>query len=965
MPTYHVGMPDGRTFEVESDQPLSDEDVYLHAVKSFTPDRNDSLLGTAKDLVVNGFKQGAVPLFEAIGRPAEAVQGMVAGTMKGGLGEGARRAGAAFFEPNFVDSKIQENTANTLAENNILDHHPYVRAGIGFTGDVLTDPLSLLGGAGVVRKGLLKGASKLGVADNVAHQALGLGVADVMKKTVIPAGREAFLTGASKIPGVESVLPNIKLKLIKDATGRTAEDVQYLNHAKKGAEQQNYRNIVGEIAHSHKLTGTDASDIWMAISDPNSVEAARVLASPALRAAKAESEQLLEHLHQRALGVGLINKTKPVFNPHQVSSGAFQITPELSAKLNALSAPEKRAMQRAFASTTDAKGFTDHAALNSTLAGNPNLQALANTLKTQALHDGLPSIDLRTLHWRKDTNTPGALLDAMVDTRRPNYAPHVYELEQTATKRIPISETFNPWMGAAKLRDRSLREALDSGVVTNIGEAMERRAMDGLNAEYNQKLVQDWTKGFAKNTPEDGYRVLDPTHVERLPTSLKNGVLGKYFPEDLAAHIEGASARLSDVKGLETVWDRGIKLFRTMATSLNIPGHQTTNFLGNVTNMYASGMPVDDIVKGVAQSTRALKGKGALPPVMRNGQIWMTSDDVLRAARDHSTIGEFSGFAGEFSKEAEHLTPTARNLFGQEGNPLAVFNPDNALYKKARNINQEWIEDPAKLALFDWHLRQGRSVEEAVLATKSVLFDYADLSDFEKKYMRAIVPFYTWTRKNIPLQVANMLQRPAKLSNQKRLMDLAWELAKHDDVQDVPKDALPDYYKTGEALPIPGQQGKEGLPVFTRPRLPMLDLNMLTTDTTDLAKKGGFMLSPPLRMAIEALQNHKMGDPDYLTLNGRPVPAGLIGRLLGGAAGAWQDPNGQWTQTAKAKWVQGAVPVPLGSSVRTVDSMQSDQTNMNPLLEYLMRSFGMTPQNLTEGALRHAKAVKTMEGSDE
>jgi hypothetical protein len=41
-------------------------------------------------------------------------------------------------------------------------------------------------------------------------------------------------------------------------------------------------------------------------------------------------------------------------------------------------------------------------------------------------------------------------------------------------------------------------------------------------------------------------------------------------------------------------------------------------------------------------------------------------------------------------------------------------------------------------------------------------FDYADLTDFEQ-WVRRIVPFYTWTRRNVPAQLRALVMQPGKI----------------------------------------------------------------------------------------------------------------------------------------------------------------------------------------------------------
>jgi len=45
---------------------------------------------------------------------------------------------------------------------------------------------------------------------------------------------------------------------------------------------------------------------------------------------------------------------------------------------------------------------------------------------------------------------------------------------------------------------------------------------------------------------------------------------------------------------------------------------------------------------------------------------------------------------------------------------------------------------------------------------KAALFDYQDLSRFERNVMKRVFPFYTWTRKNIPAQLKSLVKNPQR-----------------------------------------------------------------------------------------------------------------------------------------------------------------------------------------------------------
>jgi hypothetical protein len=45
---------------------------------------------------------------------------------------------------------------------------------------------------------------------------------------------------------------------------------------------------------------------------------------------------------------------------------------------------------------------------------------------------------------------------------------------------------------------------------------------------------------------------------------------------------------------------------------------------------------------------------------------------------------------------------------------------------------------------------------------KEALFDYADLSMFERSFMKRLMPFYTWSRKNFPVQIKHLVLNPQR-----------------------------------------------------------------------------------------------------------------------------------------------------------------------------------------------------------
>ena len=88
-----------------------------------------------------------------------------------------------------------------------------------------------------------------------------------------------------------------------------------------------------------------------------------------------------------------------------------------------------------------------------------------------------------------------------------------------------------------------------------------------------------------------------------------------------------------------------------------------------------------------------------------------------------------------------------------------------------RALSKAAFATRAEENIFRWqqflnHLRRGMSPEQAAAAMKKALFDYKALTPFEQSVMRRVIPFYTWTRKNIGFQLDTLKTHPGRLGAQ-------------------------------------------------------------------------------------------------------------------------------------------------------------------------------------------------------
>ncbi len=78
------------------------------------------------------------------------------------------------------------------------------------------------------------------------------------------------------------------------------------------------------------------------------------------------------------------------------------------------------------------------------------------------------------------------------------------------------------------------------------------------------------------------------------------------------------------------------------------------------------------------------------------------------------------------------------------------------------------VENSARVSLYMKLRNRGVSKNEAAQKVRDTLFQYDQLTRTEKAFFRRVFPFYTWTRKNIELQVRTLATNPGRVLNQVR-----------------------------------------------------------------------------------------------------------------------------------------------------------------------------------------------------
>lgn len=332
----------------------------------------------------------------------------------------------------------------------------------------------------------------------------------------------------------------------------------------------------------------------------------------------------------------------------------------------------------------------------------------------------------------------------------------------------------------------------DDELIKNPAEAFAKRefdiAKDNIVKNELRQAIKNYGQplGAFKNADEAlqaGYKEVKEKGLFGRPVGYLKEVDKKFLDDLISPEFTSI-----DILAKATGFDAITSLFKRSVTGL-FPAFHVRNFVsGHIQNFEVLGKDAlnpkmiangQKVAYKLATNDKSLF-KGALGKEMRAfADRFGTSSSYIADIAD-ATKGAGNLPGKILSKES--LKETAKTVgMGQQAIPFRI----------ARGIGN-YIETQQKATAYLTALTQGKTIQEALnLATRSG-FDYRALTGFESKIMRRIIPFYSFTRKNIELQLRTLGENPQRINQVMALMDtIAGEIS------DEEKQKLPDYMKEG------------------------------------------------------------------------------------------------------------------------------------------------------------------------
>jgi transcriptional regulator with XRE-family HTH domain len=393
---------------------------------------------------------------------------------------------------------------------------------------------------------------------------------------------------------------------------------------------------------------------------------------------------------------------------------------------------------------------------------------------------------------------------------------------------------------------------LDGKSKANYGKLKEY--IDGLprdlvqNNERAQKVLAYLnsdgmtTKGLRNRLADLNKELNDPRLTQLIEGAAAVISENKVLIDKSLLDILGITINRKAINPLLKLYDGFNNMFKTL--KLLTPGFHMRNIVGNFTNLMLSGA---DLGKFAAEAPMAIK-------VMTQGDAIFTKtiiDPLVKLTGEEQAILRYynaivsNGFQDAFSA-INDLPPEMLKALGR-----GIKSPN--LLKKALGYNAKLNEIVDKYYRINGYIYASKN--PAVLANlglsspeafvRRVFFDPNDLTSVEKDVFRRLVPFYTFTKKNLAYQMKNLPENATLYKRLQKGIGTMWDNLEIND-ENVEQYKLDNFW-----IPVT-RLGADGKYMAIKLNLPVGDLGEFAQNPFRRLMSS---TSPLLRAPFEAVTN--------------------------------------------------------------------------------------------------------------
>jgi len=375
-------------------------------------------------------------------------------------------------------------------------------------------------------------------------------------------------------------------------------------------------------------------------------------------------------------------------------------------------------------------------------------------------------------------------------------------------------------------------------------KAFTKRGLDSIKRINSYDFAQRVGKQFGQKAKED---FIDEAGVKWVSSTWKDIPVGTKLPAPIVEHLDEYSKLMTGDKStgeflkmfdsLQNFWKKTVTGY--------FPAFHTRNAIGGTFNNWIAGLKDP---KMYIASRKVLSGADG---ILKTSAGDIPYSQVLKMMKENGVIGQ-TGFLDVVKKLGEEVSPTVGTKIANAPQKIMGVFEDNLRAPLFTDGLKKYYtkELVAKFSKeFTPEIAKRKALEAASeRAAKRVIkyhFDYMPegFTKFERDIMKRVIPFYTWTRHNVPLQLEQMIMQPGKYAGVMKLQR-AFGLKPSSEEESI----LPAWLKDRFTIKAEGGYWSGlGLP-----------LEEATEKISDPLRGLGLSLSPFIKTPFELLTGHNI-----------------------------------------------------------------------------------------------------------
>lgn len=331
------------------------------------------------------------------------------------------------------------------------------------------------------------------------------------------------------------------------------------------------------------------------------------------------------------------------------------------------------------------------------------------------------------------------------------YAPRIRTKDSFLNKVQSIAGGAKEFGKGSVEKSRKAFEGMTQSAIENLGDGKYANFFESNPAiqlavkgqTYAKAITaKEFANAVSKFAVDDGVEVSNSLFKGQKFAPEVAKVIDNYYtsikPEELNVVLKGFD-------NVQNLWKAQI---------LVSPAYHMRNVAGNLWNNYLAGV-YNPGAYAKAMTLQLSQIKNKLPKMIAD-----KIPDASVFAKDIENIKKLGilgkgQYGGDIPKQ---ISSIGNKKVLQRINPFSRSN-DALEFNK---VVGSFLEDNAKIAHYLSKTADGLNPTQAAESVKKFLFDYEDLTKFERTIMKRVMPFYTWTRKNVPLQLEQIVKQPGK-----------------------------------------------------------------------------------------------------------------------------------------------------------------------------------------------------------